>query len=347
MSVDLARRDAQACRARTRRAVVASLVIHALIMLWLVFFAGKSDGPPTITEVTWLDPKDLEPPKPPPPPAPAPVAKPVPPAPKPAPVVASAPKAAPKPPTPKLEPVRPAGKANIADKAGESGVARAPAASGGGEKGRAAGARVAQEVAQTAASIDNALSSLSGSVPVAGGTSGGGGGKKVSDRFAVAGGRGDGALPTSEGDLRGSGVGAVGAGSGAGGGRGSGRGVQKTAVAIVDEGVDTAGDGAGSAGRDSRSLMAVVQRYVAGVKFCYDNALKKNPQLAGKITLQMDITAPGAVTQLEPVDDSMGNAALERCILSQVEGWKFPAIPSGTVRFTLPLVFTPPQGVSP
>jgi hypothetical protein len=38
----------------------------------------------------------------------------------------------------------------------------------------------------------------------------------------------------------------------------------------------------------------------------------------------------------------MGNAALVRCISTQVEGWKFPVIPSGTVRFTLPLVFTPP-----
>jgi hypothetical protein len=39
----------------------------------------------------------------------------------------------------------------------------------------------------------------------------------------------------------------------------------------------------------------------------------------------------------------MGNVALQKCILAQVQGWKFPAIDAGTVRFTLPLVFSPPQ----
>jgi TonB family protein len=241
----------------------------------------------------------------------------------------------------------PQGRAHVEDKPGASGVARAPAPSGGGEKGRAAGARVAQELAETRAGIDNVLSSLDGRTAASTGTSGGGGGRRVEDRYAVAGGRGDGRLPTSDGELRGSGLGAVGAGSGAGGAAGSGRGVQRAGVAISDQGVESAGDGASASGRDSKSLMAVVQRYVAGIRFCYDNALKKTPALNGKITLQMDITAPGAVTNLESLDDSMGNAALERCILTQVQGWKFPAIPAGTVRFTLPLVFTPPASATP
>ncbi len=94
--------------------------------------------------------------------------------------------------------------------------------------------------------------------------------------------------------------------------------------------------------------MATVQRYVAGIRFCYDNSLKKTPSLAGKIVLQMDIAPGGEVVDVQPGDDTLGNAALERCILSQVEGWKFAAVPAaGTVRFTLPLVFTPPQGVAP
>jgi TonB family protein len=90
-----------------------------------------------------------------------------------------------------------------------------------------------------------------------------------------------------------------------------------------------------------------VQRYVAGIKFCYDNALKKLPALAGKVTIQMDITPAGEVTNLSVVDDSMGNAALQRCILSQVEGWRFPPVAAATVRFTLPLVCTPPHDLAP
>jgi TonB family protein len=298
--------------------------------------------------VTWLDAKDLEPPKPEPEPEPPkPEAKPVPPAPKPEPV-AVAPK--PKPVVPKAEPKPapkpvqkvPEAKANVRDRAGESGVAQAPAPPRG-EKGRAEGARVAREVAQTAQNVDRLLSGIGGTLPAPTSGGGAGGGRRNGDAFAVAGGRGAGATPVADGSLRGSGVGEVGAGGGAGGGSGTGRGVKRTAVAIADDGVETAGDAATASGRDSKSLMATVQRYVAGIKFCYDNALKKSPGLTGKITLQMDIAAAGGVTSVEPVDDSMGNAALARCILSQVQGWKFAAIPAGTVRFTLPLVFSPPQ----
>ena len=333
MSLELVRRDNEAVRRRTRWALVVSLVVHALVSGWCVLFCGKGDGTITITEVTWVDPKDLEPPPPPP------AVRPAAPAPKPAEVVTAAKAAAPKavPPAPKAPVARPA----VPDKPGDAGIARAPAPSNGGAKGRAEGARVAHEMQATTASIDQMLAGLGG---VAAPASQGAGGGKVADRYAVRGGRGDGALPASDGALRGTGLGEVGAAGGAGGGKGAGRGVQRTSVAIADDGVETGGDGASASGRDSRSLMATVQRYVAGVKFCYDNALKKTPGLRGTVTLQMDIAASGAVTAVEPVDDSMGNGALERCILSQVQSWKFPAIEAGTVRFTLPLVFSPPQG---
>jgi TonB family protein len=58
----------------------------------------------------------------------------------------------------------------------------------------------------------------------------------------------------------------------------------------------------------------------------------------------MDIFASGAVSGLRVVGDTLGDPALQRCILAQVRNWRFKAIDSGTVRFTLPLVFSPPNG---
>ncbi len=332
MSLDFARRDRDFVRRSTRRAFITSGIAHAVLFAWLVFQSRSHEGPPTITEVTWLEAKDLEPPKP--------VAKPAPPAPKPAAVVAT-PKPAAAPAAPKPVVKVPEAKATVKDRPGESGVAQAPAPPKG-EKGRAEGARVAQELAQTARNVDQLLAGIGGTMP-APAARGQGGGRSTGNAFAVAGARGTGNVPTGDGQLRGTGLGAVGAGSGAGGGTGAGRGVRHTAVAIADDGVATDGEGAQASGRDSRSLMATVQRYVAGIRFCYDNALKKTPGLTGKITLQMDIAAAGEIVAVEPLDDSIGNAALERCILSQVQGWKFTAIAAGTVRFTLPLVFSPPQ----
>jgi hypothetical protein len=89
--------------------------------------------------------------------------------------------------------------------------------------------------------------------------------------------------------------------------------------------------------------MAVVQRYKAGVKFCYDNALKKTPRLNGKITLQMDIDATGRIASLSVASDTIGNLPLQKCIRAQVQNWRVAKVDAGTVRFTLPLVFSPPD----
>ncbi|UCE02302.1 MAG: TonB family protein [Candidatus Latescibacterota bacterium] len=202
-----------------------------------------------------------------------------------------------------------------------------------GKRGREAGEAVAQTLQKTTSSIDNLLSSLEGSVPVGvGGEDTAPGASQLQQ--ALRGGRGASQLASIDGLLE-----STGAGRG-----GRSRGVAKTGVEVVDDGVTSSGDAASTWGRDSNSLMAVVQRYKSGVKFCYDSALKKSPNLSGKITLQMDISASGAVQDLHVASDSLGDPALQRCILAQVCNWRFQAIDAGTVRFTLPLVFTPPRG---
>ena len=204
-----------------------------------------------------------------------------------------------------------------------------------GARGRAAGNAVAKQIEDTTANIDNLLAGISGTVPAASGSGGGsGGGKRVAGGVdALPGGRAAAGLASIDGLLEG-----TGAGAGA-----SSKGVARSGVDVVDDGLATDGAGSSAWGRDSRSLMAVVQRYKSGVKFCYDNELKKAPHLNGKITLQMDILASGSVSNLQVVGDSLDDAALQRCILAQVRNWRFQAIDSGTVRFTLPLVFSPPS----
>jgi TonB family protein len=192
---------------------------------------------------------------------------------------------------------------------------------------------VAKQIEDTTANIDDMLAGLTGGVPAASGSASGAG-RVPSGVDAVQGGRGAVELASIDGLLQG-----TGAGQGA-----SSRGVERSGVDVVDDGLATEGAGSAAWGRDSRSLMAVVQRYKSGVKFCYDNALKKAPHLNGKVTLEMDIFASGAVSGLRVVGDTLGDPALQRCILAQVRNWRFKAIDSGTVRFTLPLVFSPPNG---
>jgi TonB family protein len=201
-----------------------------------------------------------------------------------------------------------------------------------GKRGREAAQQATRTLKKTTAGIDNLLSSVDGVVPVSG-TSSEGTSSGAVQKYALAAGRQAEQLESLDGALE-----AQGAGRG-----GGSAGVSREGVAIVDDGVRTIGGAADLQGRDTASLMAVVQRYKAGVKFCYDNALKRTEGLQGKITLQMDIDASGRITTLNVASDSLGNRALQKCILSQVKKWRFPKVDGGTVRFTLPLVFSPPE----
>ena len=151
-----------------------------------------------------------------------------------------------------------------------------------------------------------------GSLSRAGGTGGGGG-----DGGGAGGGRGSG----GGGGADDGGGGGGGGGSGSGWGRGSGPGAY----------------------RSNASLLAVIQKYAAGIQYCYGNELKRRPGLSGKLVVALSVTASGEVLEATIVQDTVGSGALSACALSQIRGWKFPPIPEGTTTFQAPFIFTPPN----
>jgi TonB family protein len=170
---------------------------------------------------------------------------------------------------------------------------------------------------------------------LAGGGSGGGAGLGGTGN-GTGGGAGGGA-----GGGYGTGLGnGVGMGSGGGVGNGTGGGIG-----------DGTGSGRGGAGaqasgnayRSNESLLAVVRRYAPGIQFCYDNELRRKPGLRGKLVVSMVVLANGSVSEATIVEDTLNSPAVRDCALSQIRGWQFPAIPSGTTSFKTPFVFTPPS----
>jgi len=95
--------------------------------------------------------------------------------------------------------------------------------------------------------------------------------------------------------------------------------------------------------RSDSSLLAIVRKYSPGIQFCYDNELKKVPGLGGKLVVSITVSPAGRVTDASIVSDSVRSAGLSSCALAQIESWKFPAIPEGTVTFQAPFIFTPPK----
>lgn len=66
------------------------------------------------------------------------------------------------------------------------------------------------------------------------------------------------------------------------------------------------------------------------VKSCYENGLKLNPKLAGKVVTQFKIDALGKVRETSIVSSTLHDPAVEGCILKQLSQQQFPKPPDGT-----------------
>jgi TonB family protein len=95
--------------------------------------------------------------------------------------------------------------------------------------------------------------------------------------------------------------------------------------------------------RSNASLLAVIQKYAAGIQYCYGNELKRDPTLRGKLVVAITVDAAGEVIEATVVQNSIGSPRLAECALSQIREWHFPAIAEGVTAFQAPFVFTPPN----
>lgn len=86
-----------------------------------------------------------------------------------------------------------------------------------------------------------------------------------------------------------------------------------------------------------------VRARLGAVKACYERALKRNPNLSGKVKIRWTITAAGTVAAVEIDEDSMGDAEVSSCIKGLVLRWRFPAPSGGSVEVTFPFLFQSSQ----
>lgn len=106
-------------------------------------------------------------------------------------------------------------------------------------------------------------------------------------------------------------------------------------------------DGTGAAPgvyRSTASLSAIIRKYAAGIQYCYENELKHDPGLEGKMVVVISVAADGRVVEVSIASDGVGSPGVRECVLAQIRGWKFPPIAEGTTSFQVPFVFTPPKG---
>lgn len=250
-------------------------------------------------------------------------------------------------------------KAESAQKQPAKGSPKAEPAGGGddGPQGAAANAersaRIAEEAAQAAeALMVGALSSEAGgalSDVLAGGAVTG----NAQDILAGASGVGvaksssGGNLRTRSGGQAGSGQKGLGGLSSAGGkGATASRSEGGAAPERVVRGRTTLGSGGGDVGGsgefDASIVVRTIKARLSAIKGCYERELKRNPTLAGKVTIEFTIEVRGTVSGVSVQENTTGDNAVGECVAAAVKRFRFNPGPSGgSVVFSYPFVFAP------
>ena len=110
---------------------------------------------------------------------------------------------------------------------------------------------------------------------------------------------------------------------------------------MVESPADIIGRAKKSQGRSAQALQAVLYSHVQAIQYCYERELKRDPSLAGKISVRITVNPDGEVTNAEIIESTLNNSRVERCILSRIRLWKdFPPIDPSEGDVTFRQVYT-------
>jgi len=95
------------------------------------------------------------------------------------------------------------------------------------------------------------------------------------------------------------------------------------------------------ASRTREEVELVFDRNKSAIYAIYARALRDNPALAGKVVLEVTIAPTGEVTQCRVVSSDLGDAELERKLVSRVKMFRFEARDVAPMTTTKPIEFFP------
>ncbi len=94
-----------------------------------------------------------------------------------------------------------------------------------------------------------------------------------------------------------------------------------------------------ASGLDRDAIAAVIARNQGQVRFCYEQGLRQDPSLSGRVVVDFVIGGNGLVKSSKILNSSLGSAMVEDCISLRLKSWKFP-LPDGGVDVKVSYPFT-------
>ncbi len=91
--------------------------------------------------------------------------------------------------------------------------------------------------------------------------------------------------------------------------------------------------------RSAESVMGVIHAQQARMMYIYNKHLRLDPNMRGRVNIDLTIEADGAVSNVQIADANIENPEFVRELLSLFRRLRFDAISAGAVTVNLPLVF--------
>lgn len=86
----------------------------------------------------------------------------------------------------------------------------------------------------------------------------------------------------------------------------------------------------------------VVLAHTGALRACFERELQRDPKLHGSVKLKWEVRPEGNVSAASVASTTLGNAAVEGCMVRQVRSWHFPAAQSPTIVNAYPLTLAGP-----
>jgi hypothetical protein len=93
-------------------------------------------------------------------------------------------------------------------------------------------------------------------------------------------------------------------------------------------------------GLTKEQVGAVIHAHMSEIRYCYEAAQLRDPELSGKLSVAFVVGAPGRVNTAHLAQASSPEQALGECLVSRLKGWQFPHPLGGVnVAVNYPFIF--------
>lgn len=92
---------------------------------------------------------------------------------------------------------------------------------------------------------------------------------------------------------------------------------------------------------DRDALVDAFEKYAPEAQDCYERALKQDPSLAGRVTLNLIIDTDGTVARANAIGETLMSERVNNCLEGLSSEWTFPRPEGGRAEVNKPFSFSP------